>query len=418
MRFANPLVWLAAAMIVACSQGGPAKERDSQAPDLLIGKARYATILEAPPRTPIPRLAQEPYTRTLDDRRFFFADRIEQRNLPLLRRIKSEQMGNFGGVEWRWRDGPENAGLGRLTGIVHFLRAPEATLARYTRDPLFRAAKGDFARTEQERIAVSWANRIGAGIPTPEFSQIAYAEFGNMRVPRLRIAMPKREYETRAKGAGWSLPSNLQLWFDPMADPDLPSVSPDIAPLIRAFPQQPRLSGPTPDIATYDAVVLRDGCFFIDQEGDEDPLVEFPFSVGVFRDAEGHLSFRTRYSERPRVLGRVGTRLQLGYRSQVRETPPALRKACGGKTMVSITSAEQAAGYGPDWSAVKQYRDRHGLTSAEALRQANTCLLEQERVLADRRLRGSRAQRPECVMTLVTAPPPPPPAPASSGSPK
>jgi hypothetical protein len=404
MRFATAPAWFTAASMVACSQGGPANDHAAAQ-----GRPRYATILEAPPRTPIPRLGPEPYTRTVEDRRFFYADAIEQKNLPLLRRIKSEHMGNFGGVEWRWRDGPETGGLGRLTGLVYFLSAPEATLSRYTRDPLFRAAKGDFSRTDQDRVARTWAARIGTGIAPADFGQVASPEFGNMRVPRLRIAMPRREFEARAKAEGWRLPANLILRFDPMADPDLPAVDAVVAPLIRAFPQEARLGGPTPDIATFDAVVLRDGCFFIDAEGPDDPLVEFPFSIGVFRDAEGYLSFRSRYSQQPRVLGRVGTRLQLGYRTE-RTAPAALQAACRAKKIVTVSSADQAAGYGSRWFDVKQYRDRHRLTSAEAMRRANACMTEQERILAKIRL-GRKEERLVSCMEFIDIPPPPPPPP-------
>lgn len=406
MRSATALAWLSAALMVACSQGGRAKDHDAVAQGQSRGKARYATILEAPPRTPIPRLGPEPYTRTLEDRRFFHGDGVEQKNLPLLRRIKSEQMGNFGGVEWRWRDGPENGGLGRLTGIVYFLRAPEATLARYTRDPLFRADKGDFARTDQEQVAQLWAKRIGFGVSSPEF--------GNMRVPSLRISVRRAEFTARAKAAGWRFPANLRLWFDPAAEPDLPAVAADVKPMIRAFPQDARANRASPDMATFDAMVLRDGCFFIDEEGPDDPLVEFPFGIGVFRDSEGHLSFRTRYSRQPRVLGRVGTRLQLGWRTE-RAAPAALQAACGAKRIVSVNSVDQAAGYGSRWFDVKQYRDRHQLTSAEAMRRANACMFEQERYLTDQRL-GRRRDQPVSCMEFISipSPPPPPPPPAST----
>lgn len=401
MRFALTSVWLPTALMAACSQGGPANGTGAVSIVPVQGQARYATILEAPPRTPIPRLGPESYTRTLEDRRSFFADAVEQKNLPLLRRIKSEQMGNFGGVEWRWRDGPENGGLGRLTGIVYFLRAPEATLARYTGNPLFRAANGEFARTNQEQVAGQWATRIGFPFAAPEF--------GNMRVPQLRISMPRAEFAARAKAEGWGLPANLRLRFDPAAEPDLPAIAAEVQPMIRAFPQDTQVNRASPDIATFDAVVLRDGCFFIDQEGPDDPLVEFPFSIGVFRDAEGHLSFRTRYSQQTRVLGRVGTRLQLGWRTE-RAAPAALQAACGAKRIVSVSSVDQAAGYGSRWFDVKQYRDRLGLTSVEAMRRANTCLIEQERVLTQRRLGRTREQPISCMEFMhVPAPPPLPP---------
>jgi hypothetical protein len=365
----------------------------------------YLTVIEAPPYPPIERLGPESVEQTLENRRWVFAQRLEEHELPLLRRIKRDGIGDFGGVEWRWTDGPENGGLGRLTGIVYFLREPEQTLARYTKSPLYRAAHADFARTDQDRIVRQWAERIGR--------EVASEGFANMQVPTLDVALPRAEFERRAGTQGWRLPRDLKLRLNQRAEPDLPAVAADLKPLIRAFQQQQRLGGPTPDIATYDAVVLRDGCFFIDEAGDSDPLVEFPLGIGVYRDAEGHVAFRPRYADDKRRLGRVGTRLQLGYRTGSRPAPPEVALACEAHTIVTVTTVDQALGYGSGWFAVKEYRDREGLSTAEAMRRANACLLADERAIADRRLRRGRADPAHCsaIGLMDNAVPRPPPTP-------
>ena len=392
---------LAAVLLAACGAAAGSGDEAERAP------GRYLTVVEAPPYPPILRLGPEPVTQTREHRRWLLEDRIEERELPLLRRIKRETMDNFGGIEWRWRDGPQNGGLGAPTAIVYFLRDPEQTLARFTRTALYRAARGDFARSDQDAVARRWAETIGNDVASPSFS--------NMEVPALDVALPRAGFEERARAQGWRVPVNLKLRFNPYAEPDLPAVAADLRPLIRAFPQQARLTGPVPDIATSDAVVLRDGCFFIDPPGDADPLVEFPLGIGIHRDAEGHVAFRPRYAAEKRRLGRVGTRLQLGYRSQPRPAPADLARACRAETIVTISSADQAAGYGGDWFAVEQYRRRHGLSPAEAIRRANECLLAQEQVMADNRLRGGQRHATECAKLGLTAnpvvPPPPPPAP-------
>ena len=396
----HPSKLAALALLAAC---GPAAGTGD---DAQPRPGRYLTVVEAPIYPPIERLGPDPVQPTVETKRWLLEREAEERELALLRRIKSETMGNFGGVEWRWRDGPENGGAGELTGIVYFLREPERTLAGYTRSPLYRAAQGDFARSDQDAVARRWAERIGPELASPGFS--------NMQVPVLDIAMSPREFEERARAEGWRLPVNLKLRFNPLAVPDLPAVSADLQPLIRAFPQRTRLAGPSPDIATFDAVVLRDGCFFIDEPGEDDPLVEFPLGIGVYRDAEGHPAFRPRYAADKRRLGRVGTRLQLGYRSPRRPAPAELVRACRASTIVAIASADQAAGYGGDWFAVEQYRKRNGLTAAEAIRRANECLVAQERLIADNRLRGGRSHPTQCAKLGLTGnpvPPPPPPAP-------
>ena len=129
------------ASLAACSAQNSGADRDG-----------YATIVEAPPYTPIETLGPAAYTPTVEDRRMRFGDQLEQQHLPMLRRLKKGELGNFGGIEWRWSDGPENDGLGTVQGIAWFLREPAASLVRYTSDPLFRAEQAGFSRSDQDRI--------------------------------------------------------------------------------------------------------------------------------------------------------------------------------------------------------------------------------------------------------------------------
>jgi hypothetical protein len=368
----------------------------------------YASIVEAPPYTPITQLGPDTYVPTIEDRRMRFADALENQHLPMLRRLKRGEMGNFGGIDWRWTDGPENDGIGTVRAIAFFLRDPAASLSRYTSDPLFSAAMAGFSRADQDRVVRGWAERIGIERASPGF--------GNMGVPWLTITMSRAEFVALQEEKGWAIPANLLLRFDPRADPELPAVSSDAKQAVRYYAQQERLVGPTPDIATFEAVVLRDGCLFIDGPGDDDPLAMFPFTVGLYRDDEGYLAFRPRNSSDQRQLGRVGTRLQLGHQREVPDPPAGLIAACGSHRVVAVSSADQAAGYGNDWFAVREYRDREGISSAEAMRRANAYLLEQEQTMADNRLRGTRAHPTQCAKQYGIwgnpgVPPPPPPLP-------
>lgn len=378
-------------LLAACSQTTSVENSEAS--------GTYATVLEAPPYPPIERLGPEPNTPSLEDRRWRFSSSAEERNLPMLRRLKKGEMGNFGGIEWRWRDGRENGGLGKLTGVAYFLHMPEQSLRRYTSDPLFTAAQGDFSRADQDEVARQWAERIGR--------DIAMEGFGNMSTPWLRIAIPRERFEALRKVKGWDIPVNLTLRFSEWAEPDLPAIAPEVGSEIRHFSVSDNLAGPTPDLATYDAIVLRDGCLFIDEEGDDDPLAMFPMGVGIYRDAEGHMAFRSRYSQHHRRLARIGTRMQLGYRDTVADPPAELIEACGKHRVVLVKSVDQAAGYGGQWFDVKQYASENGLSGAEAMRQANQCLIEQEQLWADLRLRGSTAEPGWCHQTMRIPPRPP-----------
>ncbi len=388
VRFSAVLASLAAAGFV----GACAEEAENPAKS-------FATVLEAPPYQPIERLGPEPYVPSLQDRRWRHADEVEQRHLSMLRRLKRGEMGNFGGVEWQWRDGPQNDGLGALTGIAYFLRDPEESLRRYTTDPLFGSAEGDFSRVEQDEVAREWAQTIG--------HEIASAGFGNISTPWLDIAISRSRFEEMREAEGWDIPVNLTLRFNSDAESDLPALPSALTGDIRVFPVSDRMSGPTPDLASYDAIVLRDGCFFIDEEGEDDPLAMFPSGVGIYRDDEGFLAFRSRYSDRQQRLARVGTQMQLGYRIDIADPPEQLQEACGRHRAVLVRTLDQAAGYGGVWHAVKQYAQDEGISESEAMRQANECLLEQEQRLADRRLRGAEYKPALCPQTSHVPPPPP-----------
>lgn len=201
--------------------------------------------------------------------------------------------------------------------------------------------------------------------------------------------------------------SGLPLHFEPGTEPDLPAVPVDMKDSVRHFPTEAAMAGPTPDLATYDAIVLRDGCFFIDEEGEDDPLAMFPFGIGLHRDEEGYMAFRPRNSAQAQRLARVGTRMQLGYRQAVAKPPPELIEACGSHPVVAVKALDQAAGYGVAWVAVQENAAREGLSAAEALRRANDCLLEQERVLTEIRLRRKLTKPQPCYMTIRIPPPPP-----------
>ena len=69
---------------------------------------------------------------------------------------------------------------------------------------------------------------------------------------------------------------------DPVeAEPQIarPAMPAELSYYIRAFPQDREPAGDVLDLSSQHTVVLRDGCFFLDREGDDDPLVQFPFGV-------------------------------------------------------------------------------------------------------------------------------------------
>ena len=71
---------------------------------------------------------------------------------------------------------------------------------------------------------------------------------------------------------------------DPVIDKPVlarPAVPPELSHYIRAFPQAAEPAGDVLDLGSQHVIVLRDGCFFLDREGEDDPLISFPFGAAL-----------------------------------------------------------------------------------------------------------------------------------------
>ena len=84
-----------------------------------------------------------------------------------------------------------------------------------------------------------------------------------------------------------------------------PAIPPELFYYIRAFPQAAEPAGDVLDLGSQHTVVLRDGCFFLDREGDDDPLVFFPYSTALVVDEEGYLAFGSRFETNTMGMVRV-----------------------------------------------------------------------------------------------------------------
>jgi hypothetical protein len=186
----------------------------------------------------------------------------------------------------------------------------------------------------------------------------------------------------------------------PSGPPDLvhPPVPPSLRRFIRAFPQSEKPNGDVLDLGSEHAIVLRNGCFFLDREGDEDPLVRFPLHVGLTLDEEGYLAIRSRF-EGQRDYVRVGLSAQTGWFAEPYSAPPDVAGPCAARTMVGVTTVSNPYAAPERFLPVlRRFRDEEGLTEAEAVARANACVQRRAAKDADRRLRGSKQNVPECRM--------------------
>ncbi|GAA5053569.1 hypothetical protein GCM10023208_15660 [Erythrobacter westpacificensis] len=187
---------------------------------------------------------------------------------------------------------------------------------------------------------------------------------------------------------------------DPVeAEPQIarPAMPTELSYYIRAFPQEERPAGDVLSISTEHVIVLRDGCFFLDREGEDDPLVFFPFAAALVIDDEGYLAFGSRY--KPNTMGsmRVGLTAETGWYSEPSEPDPALAEACGNHKVVSVTTVSNPFASPERFNpALRRYGERSGATEKQIVERANKCAVEQAQREADRRLRDPGLDPIDC----------------------
>ena len=187
---------------------------------------------------------------------------------------------------------------------------------------------------------------------------------------------------------------------DPVIDKPVlarPAVPPELSYYIRAFPQAAEPAGDVLDLGSQHVIVLRDGCFFLDREGEDDPLVSFPFGAALLIDDEGYLAFGSRYE--PNTMGsmRVGLTAETGWHSEPSEPDPALAEACGNHKVVSVTTVSNPFASPERFNpALRRYGERSGATDKQIVERANKCAVEQAQREADRRLRDPGLDPIDC----------------------
>ena len=187
---------------------------------------------------------------------------------------------------------------------------------------------------------------------------------------------------------------------DPVNDKPVltrPAVPPELSYYIRAFPQPAEPAGDVLSMGSEHTIVLRDGCFFLDREGDDDPLTLFPYSTALVVDEERYLAFGSRYE--PNTMGsvRVGLTAQTGWYSEPSDPAPALVDACGNHKVVSVTTVSNPFAAPERFNpALHRYEARSGATEKQIVDRANTCAVEQAQREADRRLRDPSLDPLDC----------------------
>ena len=394
------LIFFAIALIAACSSGRsvatpPPPGIAANAPaGATIGPGGYATIRDAPPAAFSPLTPGAPPSLTPEQlaaheqfrRAALFQNAVMEEVQALADRLRTAERGNFVDLYF------ENEGEPHV--VFRFLRDAEATLARYSRNPRFRAATALYSNEALQAAADFMLATFG------DDRVIQSAGLGNKQ-NRVEVEISVSEPEFRALVArkGVRIPDAVELRFratEPatVANGALPA---EIARLVRIFPRSDRPLGALHSIDSHARVVLDDGCFRIAGGDHDGALVLFPLGASLFVDRENYLAYGDR--EVP-GYARVGETLVFpGSIGEVTapELVTPIRAACGAAKVVAITAMQSAAADGAQQAttqnaqALRLFRESYGLSESQAHRVLERC---------KERSSGT---------CLITLPPPPPP---------
>ena len=368
------LVGTAALAAAACANVASSAAPPFVPTGATIEPSGFATILEVPPAPFAPQAPGAPEPPAADQiegqeqfrRVAEFQNDIREEVDALHRTLERAEKGNFVDLYF------ENEGEPHV--VFRFLRDPERTLAKYTKNPHFRAARADYANAE-----------LAAAL---EFMMETFRDervimgggYGNKENrATVEIAIPEEEFRELVARKGVKIPDAVRLVFRAQtraADINQPLPA-RIAPLVRVFQRDDRPIGAVNSINSYAKVVLRDGCFRSPDNGDAHVL--FPLGAQLFIDRGNYLAFGA--AELP-GYARVGEEIVfMGSIGEV--TAPELvgpiHAACGAGKVIKVNAMKSAAAeraqdqVSTNVNAFRQLKEMYGLTDTQASRAFEKC---------------------------------------------
>ena len=374
-----------------------------------IEPSGFATILSAPPE-PYPEQAppsdREQETQRLAREEGISVSEAESRMNPddstrraalaLDRRLKVAARGNY--VDTRIIRDP------RPRFVFYFRRDAAATLARYTSDPRFQAIDGGVPEAELRPLFDAWMKR---------FEPHRLVSGGSIRSfegeVEFDVGVSRSEFEPIAAREGWAIPPQLKLNFGREIDPTK-AVAPDAAPFVRTFARADRAPGAILSIAQRGRIVLRDGCFRLDDGKGGGPLVLFGRDTQLIRDEEGYLAVRS--LNNPEGGGRIGEHMVWGgYPAGVESEPgmQALRTRCGSGPVMSVGEPTSAAYFRVRPWAIDNYATQKRISRQAAWEEIKACWARDDARMAAERPGEMGPPPRDCDFPGEMNPPPPPP---------
>ena len=288
-------------------------------PAAVPAEARFTTILSAPPSVPAPKpIGPKPSTGYSAEARAAIA--AQQALLgefsALQANLRVAEKGNY--TDARIVHEPDWAYL------LFFKTDPQRTLAKYTKNPRFKAAQGRYTQEELQALVAPWAKRFEA-----EKIIGGYGLDATYGVAEMSMSVSEAEYRAIAARNGWGAPPDaIKLGFS--RDLVIPAIDPRAARLLRGFAYERRATVMQLEAGYSGRIILADGCLRL--ESKTGPLVVFHQETGIGFDADGQLSLINRRTGK--ASGRIGEMLSWAGPN-------------GGTDLIGIDELKARSGDGP-----------------------------------------------------------------------
>lgn len=375
---------LVALLSLACAipaSSGAAPEGSAVLPTgAPVEPSGFATVRQAPP-SPFPERLPPPENRPGSEAGYYaqlagIPDAEARRRLAeqkaaqpqlerLLGTLREREKGNFTDARMVHRPG--------WAYVFYFKRNPQRTLAKYTRNPHFRAALARYGQTELEAIGKPWIERLGRLRLLGGYS--TDATYGEVA---LDLVVSEAEYRAVAEREGWRLHPAINLRFSDAVEG--PAAAAPVAALIRIFPQSDRALGATNQALLGGRIELRDGCLWVTGPNRPDRLAYFGREVAIGLDDQGYLALRTR-GPAPHHLGRIGEPFSWGGPIGTSETMPMvaqLRARCGDAPLEHVGIPQSARLFNIRPWVIDAIAARRRIGRDEAWRRFRACLEARE----------------------------------------
>jgi hypothetical protein len=316
-------------------------------------------------------------------------------------RLEAEQRGNYADI---WI---EHAPEWRV--VVGFVRDPEATLRRYTSNPLFVARQVRHSLAElQAGQEEAFAQLRRLDIPAEGGTYVSDNEV------RISAAVDGPRVAALLASGRLRVRPFVRVTGADALDPAEP-VTDEARRFVRILPQARHRTGSETSELNIGTIVLRDGCFRLDGPGEDDPFAFFGAETGVRLDEAGAL---TLYQRGPGGYGgepaRVGERMVLGGGAGREigdaDATAAVRAACGPGRVVAVGNPRSYAAFRRRHSAwrVDAIAQRQHISRDEAWRRLTACWAREDEH-AERVRRGTVGANPAPPPPCEDPAPPPPP---------